>query len=243
MRLAGAPAAQELYIQTAREFSHASNPLLLVLRQESDLGATGYLSMIRRNCAAHGIGLLEGDMEDAQALKTPGLSGCIAISRGEVSIPPSLDVDGAGWESCYSLYKGELAFNTPCTAEACLRLLDYYRIPLAGQHVVILGRSLRVGKPLSLLLSERDATVTLCHSKSRNLQALTSMGDILVCAAGVPGLITKEHVRPGQTVINVGGDALEEEIAPIVENLAPNRGGVGPLTTAVLLRHVCMNAK
>lgn len=242
MRLMGAPAAQELYIHTAQEFANAKEPSLLVLRREEDPGAAGYLSMIRRNCAAHGVRLLEGDMEDACVLNTPNLSGCIAISRGQVSIPPSLDVDGAGWESCYSLYRGELAFNTPCTAEACLRLLEYYRIPLAGQHVVIVGRSLRVGKPLSLLLTERDATVTLCHSKSRNLEHLTSMGDILVCAAGVPGLITKNHVRPGQTVLNVGGDAPEEEIEPIVENFAPNRGGVGPLTTAVLLRHVCMNA-
>lgn len=243
MRLLGAPVAQELYAQTNREFAEEAPARLLVLREENDPGARGYLSMIRKNCATHGIELVEAGMEDSEALNAPNLSGCIAISRGDVSVPPELDVDGASWASCYSLYKGELSFNTPCTAEACVRLLDYYQIPLVGQHVVIVGRSERVGKPLSLLLLERDATVTLCHSKSRNLAELTRMGDILVCATGIPGLITKDYVRPGQTVINVGGDALEEEVEPIVENLAPLRGGVGPVTTAVLLRHVRMNTK
>lgn len=242
MRLLGASAAQELYRETDREFASKS-PVLLVFRQEDDPGAMGYLSMIRKNCAAHGVKLIEADMEDTKALGTPGLSGCIAISRGDVSIPASLDVDGAGLEGLASLYRGTYAFNTPCTAEACLRLLDYYHIPLSGHHVVILGRSHRVGKPLSLLLTERDATVTLCHSQSQNLPALCQMADVLICAAGVPGLVTKEFVRPGQTVINVGGDAIEDEIEPIVEHLAPNRGGVGPLTTAVLLRHVCMNVE
>lgn len=243
MRLLGAPVAQELYAQTRREFAGNTPARLLVLREENDPGARGYLSMIRKNCATQGVQLLEAGMEDSKALNAPNLAGCIAISRGDVAIPPQLDVDGAGWESCYSLYKGELSFNTPCTAEACVRLLDYYHIPLAGQHVVIVGRSERVGKPLSLLLTARDATVTLCHSKSQNLPVLTRMGDILVCATGIPGLITREHVRPGQTVVNVGGDALEEEVEPIVENLAPLRGGVGPVTTAVLLRHVKMNTK
>lgn len=242
MRLLGAPAAQELYTETDREFGEKS-ARLLVFRQTDDPGSMGYLSMIRKNCTIHGIELIEADMEDTKALSIPELSGCIAISRGDVSIPVSLDVDGAGFDGLTSLYKGEFSFNTPCTAEACIRLLDYYRIPLKGQHVVILGRSQRVGKPLSLLLVERDATVTLCHSQSRNLPELCRMGDILICAAGVPGLITKEFVHPGQTVINVGGDALEEEIEPIVHHLAPNRGGVGPLTTAVLLRHVRMNVE
>lgn len=243
MRLLGAPVAQELYALTHKEFAGKAPSRLLVLRRENDPGARGYLSMIRKNCAAHGIELVEADMEDSQALTTPDLSGCIAISRGDVAIPPELDVDGSCWESAYPLYKGELSFNTPCTAEACVRLLDYYQIPLSGRHVVIVGRSERVGKPLSLLLLERDATVTLCHSRSQNLSELTHMGDILVCSAGVPGLITEKHVRSGQTVINVGGDALEEEVEPIVEHLAPLRGGVGPITTAVLLRHVRMHAK
>lgn len=243
MRLLGAPVAQELYALTHREFAGKASSRLLVLRRENDPGARGYLSMIRKNCATHGIELMEADMEDSQALNTPDLSGCIAISRGDMVIPPELDVDGSCWESAYSLYKGKLSFNTPCTAEACVRLLDYYQIPLSGRHVVIVGRSERVGKPLSLLLLERDATVTLCHSQSQNLSELTRMGDILVCSAGVPGLITEKHVRPGQTVINVGGDALEEEVEPVVEHLAPLRGGVGPITTAVLLRHVRMNAE
>ena len=119
-----------------------------------------------------------------------------------------------------------------------MRLLDYYGVPVSGKHVVILGRSLTVGRPLAMLLLDRNATVTICHSKTEDLSSLCRQADILVCATGREGLVGKECVRPGQTLINVGGDAVEEEIAPIVENLCPFKGGVGALTSAVLLQHV-----
>ena len=122
--------------------------------------------------------------------------------------------------------------------EACVRLLDHYGTPVSGKYAVILGRSLTVGRPLAMLLLDRNATVTLCHSKTENLAVLCRQADILVCATGREGLVTRDFVHPGQTLINVGGDALEEEIAPVVENLCSIKGGVGALTTAVLFKHV-----
>ena len=228
MRLMGAPAAEALYREMEAVLERRKSRTLLVFRQEGEAASRSYLTMIRRSCEAHGVPLLEADMEDMDALTAPEIGGAIAISRGEISIPPSLDVDGCEGFS----------FNTPCTAEGCIRLLDHYGIQLAGRHAVILGRSVRVGKPLALLLLQRDATVTVCHSHSRALPELCRQGDILICAAGAPGLVDASFVRPGQTVINVGGDADEEAVEPVVAHLAPFKGGVGPVTTAVLLRHV-----
>ena len=158
-----------------------------------------------------------------------------------IPIPDELDVDGTGANSFSVLYKGGLKDyprTTPCTAEACVRLLDYYGVPVSGRHAVILGRSLTVGRPLAMLLLDRNATVTLCHSKTINLPEICRQADILVCATGREGLVGRDCVRPGQTLINVGGDAVEEEVEPVVENLCPFKGGVGALTTAILLKHV-----
>lgn len=239
MRLMGAPAAEALYREMEAALERRKSRTLLVFRQEGEAASRSYLTMIRRSCEAHGVPLLEADMENMDALTAPEIGGAIAISRGEISIPPSLDVDGCGQAAFAALCTGEgFSFNTPCTAEGCIRLLDHYGIQLAGRHAVILGRSVRVGKPLALLLLQRDATVTVCHSHSRALPELCRQGDILICAAGAPGLVDASFVRPGQTVINVGGDADEEAVEPVVAHLAPFKGGVGPVTTAVLLRHV-----
>jgi methylenetetrahydrofolate dehydrogenase (NADP+)/methenyltetrahydrofolate cyclohydrolase len=95
-----------------------------------------------------------------------------------------------------------------------------------------------VGRPLAMLLIDRDATVTICHSKTTNLIDHCRQADILICATGKAGLIDGNCVRPGQTVINVGGDVVEEEVLPLVDNLCPFKGGVGALTTSVLFKHV-----
>ena len=172
------------------------------------------------------------------------LGGMIVLSKTQlpVVIPEELDVDGRDPNSHHTLYVGGLngtfPRNTPCTAESCVRLLEYYGVPISGRHAVILSRSMTVGRPLAMLLIDRDATVTICHSKTQGLPALCRQADILVCAAGKEGLVGKDCVRPGQTLINVGGDAIEDEITPIVENLCPFKGGVGALTTAILFKHV-----
>jgi methylenetetrahydrofolate dehydrogenase (NADP+)/methenyltetrahydrofolate cyclohydrolase len=135
----------------------------------------------------------------------------------------------------------------PATAEAVLRLLDHHQIALEGRRAVVVGRSAVVGKPVAHLLLDRNATVTICHSRTRDLAAITRQADILVVAAGHAGLIGTEHVAAGATVIDVGTNATPEgglagdvdaRVAEIAGALSPVPGGVGPVTTALLLRHV-----
>lgn len=157
------------------------------------------------------------------------------------------DVDGISPMSLGAVFTGGSVGYPPCTAQACIELLDHYGIELAGKHVALIGRSLVVGRPLSMLLQARDATVTLCHSRSRDLPGLCQRADILIAAAGSPGLIGKEHLSPGQTVIDVGintvrgrlcGDVLFDEAEAIVQSISPVPGGVGAVTTAVLAKHL-----
>ena len=153
-------------------------------------------------------------------------------------------VDGQSAYGMYKVYCGQTCDDVPCTAEAIIRMLDYYNIPIAGKHAVVIGRSERVGKPTAMLLLARDATVTVCHSKTDkgNLLKLVAGADIVVCASGQKGLIDWTCVHRGCTVINVGGDYVcdrYDEYDPGI-NLIPFKGGVGPVTTAVLMSHVLM---
>lgn len=244
MLLTGKQPAEQLYIEIDERVKAASAvPGLFALYDPEDKPAGWYLRSIQRAGAAHGVPVYARPLSEGTELPTEKLGGMIVLSkpRTPIAIPAELDVDGTGTDSFSTLYKGGLKDyprNTPCTAEACVRLLDYYGIPVAGKHAVILGRSLTVGRPLAMLLLDRNATVTLCHSKTDNLPDICRQADILICATGREGLVNANCVCPGQTLINVGGDAVEEEIAPIVENLCPFKGGVGALTTAILLKHV-----
>lgn len=163
------------------------------------------------------------------------------------SIAPEKDLDGVTDASRLGVYTGNGTGFPPCTAQAVMEILDHYEIPVAGKHAVVIGRSLVIGKPVSMMLLKRNATVTICHSKTKDLEAVTREADILVSAAGRIGMVTKNHVREGQTVIDVGinfddsgkmkGDVLFDEVSPVVSDLTPVPGGVGSVTTAVLLSH------
>jgi methylenetetrahydrofolate dehydrogenase (NADP+)/methenyltetrahydrofolate cyclohydrolase len=162
------------------------------------------------------------------------------------AIDPGKDVDGANPASLGRIMTGLPAF-APATAEAVIRLLDHHRVALSGRRAVVVGRSAVVGKPLAQLLLDRDATVTVCHSRTRDLAAITVQADVLVVAAGRAGLIGTEHVGPGTTVIDVGTNAtpdgglagdVDPAVAQVAGALSPVPGGVGPVTTALLLRHV-----
>jgi len=161
-------------------------------------------------------------------------------------IPAGKDVDGASPESLGRLVAGLPAF-APATAAAVLALLDHYQVELLGRHVVVVGRSVVVGKPVAHLLLDRHATVTICHSRTPDLAAITRQADVLVVAAGRAGLIGPRHVSPGTTVIDVGTNAsadgglagdVDPAVAEVAAGLTPVPGGVGPVTTALLLRHV-----
>ena len=178
-------------------------------------------------------------------LQTP-LPGGARLAELAAAIDPAKDVDGANPISLGRLMTGLPAF-APATAEAVLRLLDHHGIELAGQHAVVVGRSAVVGKPVAHLLLDRNATVTICHSRTRDLAAITTQADVLVVAAGRAGLIGPEHVAAGATVIDVGTNAtadgglagdVDPKVAEVAGALSPVPGGVGPVTTAVLLRHV-----
>ena len=161
-------------------------------------------------------------------------------------IDPGKDVDGASPISLGRLTAGTPAF-APATAQAVVALLDHHDIAISGRRVVVVGRSLVVGRPLAQLLLQRDATVTICHSKTADLPAVTRSGEIVIAAAGRARLISEPHIAPGTIVVDVGtnptedgglvGDVDEQAVAPVAAALSPVPGGVGPVTTALLLRN------
>ncbi|MGO5116388.1 bifunctional 5,10-methylenetetrahydrofolate dehydrogenase/5,10-methenyltetrahydrofolate cyclohydrolase [Candidatus Avoscillospira sp. LCP25S3_F1] len=164
-------------------------------------------------------------------------------------LDPKKDVDGMTDLSNAGVFMGKSMGYAPCTPAACMEILDHYGIDCTGKKAVIIGRSLVVGKPAAMMLMARNATVTVCHTRTKDVPSVTREADILVSAAGVLRSLTKEYVRPGQIVIDVSinwdeakggiaGDAVYEEIEPIVEAITPVPGGVGSVTTSVLIGHV-----
>ncbi|AFZ23886.1 5,10-methylene-tetrahydrofolate dehydrogenase/methenyl tetrahydrofolate cyclohydrolase [Cylindrospermum stagnale PCC 7417] len=165
-------------------------------------------------------------------------------------IHPDKDADGLHPVNLGRLVRGEAGLRS-CTPAGVMRLLAEYKIPLAGKQAVVVGRSILVGKPMALMLLEADATVTIAHSRSHNLKAITQNADILIAAAGLPGLITADMVKPGAVVVDVGmnrvtdangksrlvGDVHLEATAGVAEFLTPVPGGVGPMTVAMLLQN------
>ncbi|SEO14939.1 methenyltetrahydrofolate cyclohydrolase /5,10-methylenetetrahydrofolate dehydrogenase (NADP+) [Actinacidiphila rubida] len=182
-------------------------------------------------------------------LQTPLPPGAVAADLAG-AIAPEKDVDGANPSSLGRLAAGLPAF-APATAEAVVELLDAHDVRLGGRTAAVVGRSTVVGKPLAHLLLDRDATVTVCHSRTPDLAGVTSRADVVVAAAGRPGLITAAHVREGAVVVDVGTNATEDgglvgDVAAAEVGakaaLSPVPGGVGPITTALLLRHTVMAA-
>lgn len=207
-----------------------------------DLGASASLTGISdalAGCSAdpavHGV-----------MLQTPLPAGGSLASLA-TAIDPAKDIDGANPASLGRLLAGLPAF-APATAAAVMALLDHYDIKLSGRHAVVVGRSVVVGKPVAQLLLGRDATVTVCHSRTADLGAITRQADVLVVAVGRTHMIAPDQVARGTTVIDVGTNAtadggLAGDVAPAVADidgvaLTPVPGGVGPVTTALLLRHV-----
>lgn len=174
------------------------------------------------------------------------------INEGEVCalLRPDKDVDGITHASISGVYTDSGEGYPPCTAKACMTLLQHYGIPISGKRVVVLGRSLVIGKPLAMLLLQQDATVTLCHSKSENLQKICQEADIIVAAIGRMELVDGDFIRKDgtQTIIDVGihvkedgkltGDVNYAEVEAHVAAITPVPGGVGSVTTSILIEHV-----
>jgi methylenetetrahydrofolate dehydrogenase (NADP+)/methenyltetrahydrofolate cyclohydrolase len=166
------------------------------------------------------------------------------------SIAPAKDVDGFHEANLGALLAGRPGV-VPCTPLGCMRLIEHAGVPIAGRHAVVLGRSNIVGKPVAQLLLQKDATVTICHSKSAELKAITRQADILVAAVGRAKLVGAEMVKPGACVVDVGinrlpdgklaGDVDYEAVKQVAGWITPVPGGVGPMTIAMLLEN-CIRA-
>lgn len=163
------------------------------------------------------------------------------------AINPAKDVDGLHSLNLKKLMENDPTGLVPATTKGILTLLEHHQINPAGKHVVVVGRSSLVGKPTALAFLNLDATVTVCHSKTKHLALITKHCDILISAVGKPGLITKDHVSPGQVVVDVGttvvdgklkGDIAFDEVEKIVDWISPVPGGVGPMTVASLFENL-----
>jgi methylenetetrahydrofolate dehydrogenase (NADP+)/methenyltetrahydrofolate cyclohydrolase len=162
------------------------------------------------------------------------------------------DVDGFTWRSLGALLDGH-AVLAPCTPSGSMLMLERSGVPIAGRHAVVIGRSSIVGKPAALMLLERNATVTVCHSRTTDLAALTRQADILVCATGKPRMVTADMVKPGAAVIDVGINRLPDgtlcgdvDFGPVCERagwITPVPGGVGPMTVAMVIANVITAAE
>ena len=170
-------------------------------------------------------------------------------------LAPKKDVDSMTHMSNAGVFEGQDLGYAPCTPAACMEILDHYGIDCKGKKAVVIGRSLVVGKPAAMMLMAKNATVTVCHTRTVDPAAICREADIIISAAGVLNSLTKDFVREGQIVIDVSmnwnpekitskgkggmsGDCVFDEVEPIVEAITPVPGGVGAVTTSVLMKHV-----
>lgn len=201
----------------------------------------------------------ESFLQEIDKMNTdPKVTGCFVqlpvpkhLSHLDITqlINPTKDVDGFHLNTVNDLYLGKLDKIIPCTPKGIVTLLENAKIEIAGANVVIIGRSHIVGKPLSLLLQAKNATVTLCHSKTKNLNDFTHNADIIISAVGIPHLIKSSHINKdrGTVIIDVGmnrlneklvGDVDTQDVAPFVKAITPVPGGVGPMTVFSLMENL-----
>ena len=169
------------------------------------------------------------------------------------ALAPEKDVDGITDASLAGVFAGTDTGFPPCTPQACMEILEYYGIDPKGKKAVVIGRSLVVGKPVGMMLLQKHATVTICHTRTVDMPAVCREGELLIVAAGRPKIVDKEYMAPGQIVIDVGinvdaegnlcGDANFEDAEKVAAAVTPVPGGVGTVTTSVLVKHVVEAAK
>ncbi len=230
-----------------------------------DPGSRWYVNAKHKDCAEIGVESIRRDLpatatqQEVEAVvdelnADPGCTGFLVqqptgldefalLSR----VDPDKDVDGLHPVNLGKLVLGESG-SLPCTPKGIIELLRRYDVPIAGAHAVVIGRGITVGRPLGLLLTRKseNATATLCHTGTRDLAGLVRQADIVVAAAGRPGIVTPDMVRPGAAVLDVGVSRVDGKVtgdvaagvADVAGWLSPNPGGVGPMTRAMLLTNV-----
>jgi methylenetetrahydrofolate dehydrogenase (NADP+) / methenyltetrahydrofolate cyclohydrolase len=239
--LVGDNAASRVYVRNKARACEETGIYSKVLPLPADIAEAALIAEIVKlnaDAAIHGI-----------LVQLP-LPAHIDPARVQAAVLPRKDVDGLHVANLGALLAGRPRL-VPCTPAGVMRLIAHAGVPVAGRHAVVVGRSTIVGKPLALLLLQQDATVTVCHSKSRDLPAIARSADILVAAAGRPKLVGGAMVKPGACVIDVGinrladgslaGDVDFASAAAVAGWITPVPGGVGPMTIAMLLEN-CLRA-
>ncbi len=241
--------------------------ILSLADEESSAGLESYLKSIRRKAKSIGIEVIHNSSSSSRELletldklsSSENVNGILILKPlpdeliREIPhrIPPLKDIECISLENMGLLFSGHPRF-TPPTPEGVMKLLRGWDIPLEGKRVVVIGRSLNVGRPLALMLLSENATVTIAHSRTIDLTALSREADILVSAVGKPEFIREEHIKEGAIVIDLGvnsvngrlvGDVHLESVIEVASLVTPVKGGVGPLTTLSLLENVLKATK
>lgn len=270
--LDGKTLAERIKENVASNARHmAKKPCLACIIVGDDKASQSYVNSKRKACAMYGL--------DSIVVELPGNVTQSALEREivklndnknvdgillQLPLPPHLDddrainkisplkdVDCLTYQNLGRLFSGRGDF-APCTATGIIKLLKANNVQIQGKNAVVIGRSLLVGKSVASLLEQENATVTICHSKTRNLQEVAKQADILVVAIGKAKFITADYVKEGAVVVDVGinrvdgkmyGDVDFESVAPICSKISPVPGGVGPLTVACLLENTLTLAK
>jgi len=243
-------------------------PTLAIVVATDDASTAWYVRSLQRTAAGLGIEIRKTELaldagrdEIRRALtaasadpavhgvicQTPLPGGLRLVDVGD-AIDPEVDVDGASPVSLGRLASGSATAFAPATAAAVLKILEHEGVPLKGRRAVVIGRSNVVGKPAALMLLDQHATVTVCHSRTVDLPSEVRRADVLMAAVGRPKLVTSDYVKPGAVVIDVGtnptpegglvGDVDTAGVEPLAAAVTPVPGGVGPVTTMVLMGHV-----
>ncbi|MGN0707914.1 MAG: bifunctional 5,10-methylenetetrahydrofolate dehydrogenase/5,10-methenyltetrahydrofolate cyclohydrolase [Faecalibacterium sp.] len=248
-------------------------PTLAVVRvgeREDDLS---YERGVTARCAKVGVEVrqfvLDADAQQPELLSLleqinadSSIHGCLLFrplpkqfddAAVRAALAPEKDIDGITAGSLAGVFTNTDVGFAPCTAQACIEILEHYGVPLSGKRAVVVGRSLVVGKPAAMMLDRKNATVTMCNSRTQDLPALCREADILIAALGKQGAVGADCLRPGQVVVDVGihvnaegklcGDVRFDEAEPVVDAITPVPGGVGTVTTSVLVGHVVQAAR
>ena len=244
--LAGDDPASQIYVRSKERMADKVGINAETIRMPESVSAHTLKSEIQR--------LNNDPSVDGILLQLPLPGGIAADEASEVlaSIAPQKDVDGLHATNLGKLVAGEDGF-VACTPSGCMRMLSEAGVELSGRKAVVIGRSTIVGKPMALLLLAQNATVTVCHSRTQNIQAVVREADVVIAAVGRAEMVKADWIKPGAAVIDVGinrnaegkllGDVAFCEVAEVAGALSPVPGGVGPMTIAYLLNNVCRAAE
>ena len=268
----GAPVAEALNARAIAQVealgARGIHPTLAIIRVGERPDDLSYERGAMKRCEKLGVQvrrfLLPQQASQAQLMEAiaqvngdPGIHGCLLLrplppqmdeEAARRALSPAKDVDGITDGSLAGVFTGSGEGYPPCTAQACIEILDHYGYPLQGKRAVVVGRSLVVGKPVAMLLLARHATVTICHTRTQDLPGICRGADLVIAAAGKPRMLTQAYFAPGQVVLDVGihvledgsmcGDVDDEAAQQLAAAVTPVPGGVGTVTTSVLAAQV-----